>query len=210
MTWAALLEVKYRGTFDVEAARELHATLSRQREYWPESHAVLMISQPFVDNGKFHQDYIRVIPADRTDLLVSEIPALIGETERDRMGAASGIDSRCSRISSVIFPDRSPTHSHRLGRKTFGGAPTISRPLFATWRISDANDSQCVSVGEAVRSSCRAPHAAPVRPNSDSTAMPSILIGRGPPGLSTGHTTTKAPTNQRRPYPSEPERETSA
>ena len=62
VTWAKLVEVKYRRSFDEETAAELLDSLMYQRMYWPDSHAVIIIGQPFVPDGKFHQDYIRVIP----------------------------------------------------------------------------------------------------------------------------------------------------
>lgn len=72
MTEAFLVEVKYRRRFDDDGRRSLYEELSRQRHYWPQSHAVLMIGEPFVENGRFHQDYIRVIPANEQDRLVDD------------------------------------------------------------------------------------------------------------------------------------------
>lgn len=67
-----LVEVKFRRRFDERSAHALCAQLERQRRYWPESYAVLMISEPFVANGHFHQDFIRVLPPGATRLLVHE------------------------------------------------------------------------------------------------------------------------------------------
>lgn len=63
MTEAHLVEVKYRRRFDDAARDSLFYELERQRKHWPQSQAVVMIGEPFVEGGKFHQDYIRVIPA---------------------------------------------------------------------------------------------------------------------------------------------------
>jgi len=70
VSWAALVEIKYRRRFDDEVSRELHDTLSKQREYWPEANALVMIGEPFDSNDRFHQDYIRLIkPAETSRLL---------------------------------------------------------------------------------------------------------------------------------------------
>ncbi len=67
-----LVEVKFRRTFDELSARGLHDALHRQRLYWPESYAVLMIAEPFVSGARFHQDYIRVLPPRHTGRLVAK------------------------------------------------------------------------------------------------------------------------------------------
>lgn len=72
MSEAHLVEVKYRRRFDDIARKSLFDDLSRQRQYWPQSHAVLMIGEPFVPDGRFHQDYMRVIPADGHERLIDE------------------------------------------------------------------------------------------------------------------------------------------
>src|SRR5947209_6471825 len=59
---AFLLEVKFRKDFNDRSMKDLHFELKRQREYWPDSYAVLLIANSFVERGRFHQDYIRVIP----------------------------------------------------------------------------------------------------------------------------------------------------
>jgi hypothetical protein len=63
---ALLVEVKYRRCFDEQSAHNLFRKLNRQRKHWPEAYAVLMISEPFRVDGKFHQDYIRVLPPHET------------------------------------------------------------------------------------------------------------------------------------------------
>lgn len=85
VTWAVLLEIKFRRSFDRLVAQELHATLSEQRKYWPDSYAVVMIGNPFVKGGRFHQDYIRLIMPDETDKLLWTPSSFEGETERKRM-----------------------------------------------------------------------------------------------------------------------------
>lgn len=69
---ALLVEVKYRRSFDEQSARNLSAKLERQRRHWPEAYAVLMIAEPFRIDGKFHQDYIRVLPLQETARLIDE------------------------------------------------------------------------------------------------------------------------------------------
>jgi hypothetical protein len=70
MTWAKLIEVKFRRRFTWETANELFVTLSERRRYWPDSTAVIIIGQPFMEEARFHQDYIRVIPAGETHILL--------------------------------------------------------------------------------------------------------------------------------------------
>jgi hypothetical protein len=67
---ACLVEVKFRRRFDDSSARALFEKLERQRRYWPDSHAVLTIAEPFAPDGRFHQDYIRVLPAHATRRLI--------------------------------------------------------------------------------------------------------------------------------------------
>ena len=69
---ALLVEVKYRRSFDERSAHSLFATLDRQRKHWPEAYAVLMIAEPFVIDGRFHQDYIRVLPPHATTRLIDQ------------------------------------------------------------------------------------------------------------------------------------------
>jgi len=68
---AYLVEVKFRRSFDEISASLLHEKLKEQREHWPESYAVIMIAESFVPEGKFHQDYIRVVSPGQTDMLVN-------------------------------------------------------------------------------------------------------------------------------------------
>ena len=69
LTWAKMIEVKYRRKFDRKTANELFATLSMQRKFWPQSYAVVIVGHAAEPDLHFHQDYIRVIPPDKTELL---------------------------------------------------------------------------------------------------------------------------------------------
>lgn len=87
VSWAVMLEVKYRKRFDLETARELHSTLTDQRRCWPQAWALMMIAEPFVEAGRFHQDYIRLIPPENLhDLFGGHLPVLEGELEFSKMG----------------------------------------------------------------------------------------------------------------------------
>jgi hypothetical protein len=67
---AYLVEVKLRRRFDSETARELFDTLRQQREYWPQAYAVIMIAEPVFPDGRFHQDYVRVVPLKAAEYLI--------------------------------------------------------------------------------------------------------------------------------------------
>jgi hypothetical protein len=69
---AYLVEVKFRKAFTDQSARSLHSELTNQRKYWPDSYAVVMIANSFVRDGRFHQDYIRVVEPDNTDWLIED------------------------------------------------------------------------------------------------------------------------------------------
>ena len=66
---AKLIEVKFRRRFDKRTADELFVTLTEQRQYWPQSYAIIMLGRPFQPASKFHQDFMRVIPPDHIDCL---------------------------------------------------------------------------------------------------------------------------------------------
>jgi hypothetical protein len=85
VTQAVLLEIKFRRSFNRQVARELYETLSEQRKYWPEAHAVIMIGEPFVREGRFHQDYIRLIMPDETNKLLLDPSFTEGGSERITM-----------------------------------------------------------------------------------------------------------------------------
>ena len=72
LTNAFLVEVKFRKKFDESATVSLHAALSKQRQYWPQAYTVIMTSEPFVPEASFHQDYIRVLKPNETDLLIDQ------------------------------------------------------------------------------------------------------------------------------------------
>jgi hypothetical protein len=77
-----MVEVKFRQRFDESSAKNLYEELSKQREYWPQSYAVVMVAEPQVPDGKFHQDYIRVVEPTRTDWLIDEKYPLARRWER--------------------------------------------------------------------------------------------------------------------------------
>jgi hypothetical protein len=64
-----LLEVKFRRTFDATSAHSLYETLATQRQYWGESFAILTIAEPSSPDCRFHQDYIRILTPDLTEIL---------------------------------------------------------------------------------------------------------------------------------------------
>jgi hypothetical protein len=63
---AVLLEVKFRKTFDELTMQSLYEELKRQREYWPASYAVILTAQW---QGRFHQDFIRIVIPELTESL---------------------------------------------------------------------------------------------------------------------------------------------
>lgn len=69
LTRAFLVEVKFREKFDEQTLEELYSSLSTQRQYWPQSYAIILLGTPFPNEGKFHQDRIGVLKPDDTELL---------------------------------------------------------------------------------------------------------------------------------------------
>jgi hypothetical protein len=69
VTRAFMLEVKFRKSFDERSMNGLYRELKRQAEYWPNAYAVILIGSPFVKDGRFHQDFIRVLPLEHVELL---------------------------------------------------------------------------------------------------------------------------------------------
>jgi hypothetical protein len=67
---AHLVEVKFRKRYDEETLKELSQKITELRQYWPAAYMVVMIGEPFMTDGRYHQDYIRVIKPDRSDLLI--------------------------------------------------------------------------------------------------------------------------------------------
>jgi hypothetical protein len=71
MTNAFLVEVKFRRRFDQGAVESLYYELGKQREHWPQSYAVVMVAEALDREATYHQDYIRVLKSEETDLLVN-------------------------------------------------------------------------------------------------------------------------------------------
>lgn len=72
-----LVEVKYRKTLDDESMRGLYKGLKRQREYWPQSYAVIIVAEAIPQGGRFHQDHIRIVTPEKTECLNPESPSHI-------------------------------------------------------------------------------------------------------------------------------------
>lgn len=85
VSWARLIEGKFRQRFDQDVAEELHSALTEQRKYWPDSYAIIMIGESFVMDGRFHQDFVRVVPPSDTETLRYSPPEGTYENERKRM-----------------------------------------------------------------------------------------------------------------------------
>ena len=66
MSNAYMVEVKYRRKFDPNF---LFTELSRQLEYWPQTHTVVMVSEPFETDRAYHQNYIRVLTPKDIEIL---------------------------------------------------------------------------------------------------------------------------------------------
>jgi hypothetical protein len=73
VTWAKMLEIKFRRRFDIESIRLLHSTLAEQRRSWPDCWAVILIAEPFLQGGRFHQDYIRLLGPNDLERLTPTI-----------------------------------------------------------------------------------------------------------------------------------------
>ena len=87
MTEIQLVEVKYRRRFDAKSRQSLYKELSKQREYWQVIVAIIVIGESFLPGGRFHQDYIRVLPGYETDRLInqpSENSGRVNITEEER------------------------------------------------------------------------------------------------------------------------------
>ena len=70
MSHAFLVEVKFRKRFDENSAQSLFKELERQRKYWEQSYAVVMIAEPFVADRQYHQDFIRVVKPESHSILM--------------------------------------------------------------------------------------------------------------------------------------------
>ena len=64
-----LLEVKFRKELTESSAQGLYQELNRQRLHWPTSYAVIIVADSFVKDGRFHQDYIRILKPEKTEIL---------------------------------------------------------------------------------------------------------------------------------------------
>jgi hypothetical protein len=99
VTRIKLIEVKFRRKFDRETADELFEKLTEQRHDWPESHAVIIIGEPFESNSRFSQDYIRVIPPNETELLKGPRGVNIPTDER---GAMALLWEQLPKLSKIV------------------------------------------------------------------------------------------------------------
>lgn len=99
VTWAKLIEVKFRRMFTRDTADELVETLTEQRRFWPQSTAVIIIGQPFMEGARFHQDYARVIAPGETGLLKGprgiDIPS-------DEVGAMELLWQQLPMLTSIL------------------------------------------------------------------------------------------------------------
>lgn len=87
MTFARLMEVKFRLTFNESSSAALYQTLSRQFDYWSDAVCVLMVAEPVVQGGRFHQDFIRTIDITLLrclDVALWKSEPIVGQFERDR------------------------------------------------------------------------------------------------------------------------------
>ena|SRR3989337_4222181 len=82
MTHVFLVEVKFRRAFDQNAVESLHEELKKQREHWPQAYAAIMIAEPVVADGKFHQDYVRLLKPHEHDILLDNRLSLDQRWER--------------------------------------------------------------------------------------------------------------------------------
>jgi hypothetical protein len=72
MSHVFLVEVKFRKKFDENSAQNLFEELDRQRKYWEQSYAVVMIAESFAPDSQYHQDFIRVIKPQSHHILVDK------------------------------------------------------------------------------------------------------------------------------------------
>ena len=96
-----MVEVKFRRSLGKNTADQLFATLTEQRTYWPESWAVIIIGEPFPPNARFHQDYIRIIPPNATELLKGPGGNNIPTDEHDAMEL---LWEQLSNLSKILQP----------------------------------------------------------------------------------------------------------
>jgi hypothetical protein len=133
VSWARLIEVKFRQRFDREVAEELHATLSNQRKYWRDSYAGIMIGKPFAQDDRYHQDYIRVVPpADTETLLYS--PEGTYDDERTRM---KSVWEQLPTIAKLLYcPSKSsPPEEKTQAREFWSAADYVTRAIKDLGRV---------------------------------------------------------------------------
>ena len=82
MTNVFLVEVKSRRRFDQTSAESVYEELKKQREYWPQSYAVIMVAEALTPETTFHQDYIRVLRPNEHEVLVSHSFSLAQRWEK--------------------------------------------------------------------------------------------------------------------------------
>jgi Holliday junction resolvase-like predicted endonuclease len=70
MTHVFLVEVKYRRKFDQNSVESIYDDLEKQRKHWEKSYTVIMVSEPFLPDTTFHQDYVRVVKPNEHEILV--------------------------------------------------------------------------------------------------------------------------------------------
>jgi hypothetical protein len=64
-----MVEVKFRRVFDAETVSELVRSLRVQGLMWPGAYVAILLGVPITPSGRYHQDYIRVLPLAKLDRL---------------------------------------------------------------------------------------------------------------------------------------------
>jgi hypothetical protein len=131
ISWAALVEVKYRRVFDAEAARELHATLTEQRMHCPEAYAAIIIAEPFVEGGRFHQDYIRMVEPGNTEALLWQ-PSPVAKSQRTERQNMQLTWERLPTILKLFRPahfDSDTEEADRRGREFLAGCDYVTAAI---------------------------------------------------------------------------------
>jgi hypothetical protein len=131
LTWAKLIEVKFRRVFTRDTADELVDTITDQRRFWPQSTAVIIIGQPFLEDARFHQDYARVIPPGETGLLKGPRGIDIPSDEGGAMELLWHQLPMLTNFSSFAILSVS-VRKAGIGDATFGTAWTSRQPLFVS------------------------------------------------------------------------------
>ena len=100
MSHVFLVEVKFRRRFDRSSARSLYEALRKQREYWPQSYAVIMVAEPIIAGRGYHQDHIRVLAPGETDVLVDESLAI--EQRWERLHQIQRVFKRFNKFDHIV------------------------------------------------------------------------------------------------------------